>query len=239
MLVSFCKVRFDDSRINALASLVVAGAMFAALAVGARSDLRCALSSLLFLGLLSAINLGRWRKLAFDKEIATAYADLAVSESAFRSLAESTGDIIVRLSVPDLVHVYVSPACSGILGLSPGDLLNRTLVEKVHPEDRVVLEQIRLALADGRPAALPPFVAYRVLHGAGHWIWVEATISLARGKHDVVDGMIWSIRDIDGRKRIEAARAASEARFRLLAENASEMIVLGFEDGRRSYISSA
>ena len=52
-------------------------------------------------------------------------------------------------------------------------------------------------------------------------------------------GAVRTYTDITARRRAEAALAESEARYRLLAEHASDLIVLGHADGRRSYISPA
>ena len=55
----------------------------------------------------------------------------------------------------------------------------------------------------------------------------------------VVTGLFGVFSDITHRMRAEASVVASEARYRLLADNASDLIVLGHADGRRSYISPA
>ena len=55
----------------------------------------------------------------------------------------------------------------------------------------------------------------------------------------VVTGLFGVFSDITQRMRAEASVVSSEARYRLLADNASDLIVLGHADGRRSYISPA
>lgn len=50
-------------------------------------------------------------------------------------------------------------------------------------------------------------------------------------------GAVRTYTDITARKRAEAALAESEARYRVLAEHASDLIVLGHDDGSRSYVS--
>ncbi|HEY8383891.1 MAG TPA: PAS domain S-box protein [Microvirga sp.] len=52
-------------------------------------------------------------------------------------------------------------------------------------------------------------------------------------------GAVRTYTDVTSRKRAERARAESEARYRLFAEHASDLIILGQADGRRSYISPA
>ena len=54
-----------------------------------------------------------------------------------------------------------------------------------------------------------------------------------------VTQVLVSIRDVTHLRESERATAVSEARFRLMAENTSELIILGHGSGRRSYISPA
>lgn len=60
------------------------------------------------------------------------------------------------------------------------------------------------------------------------------TIPLADGS-----SVVRTFSDITARREAEAALRESEARYRLLAENTSELIMLGHDDGRRTYISPA
>ena len=48
-----------------------------------------------------------------------------------------------------------------------------------------------------------------------------------------------SVRSAQSRRLAEEALRTSEARFRLLAENTSELVILGHDDGRKSYVSPA
>ncbi len=159
-----------------------------------------------------------------------AQAALVRSEALYRTIAESTSDLITRLVLPGLRHAYVSPASRALLGVEPDALIGSEALSLIHLEDAAAFAEALDAVLTGRSAVAEP-VAYRIRRGDGQWLWVEAS--------GTVDGLICSIRDIDARRRAEAARSASEARFRLLAENASELIMLSHDDGRRSYISPA
>ena len=168
-----------------------------------------------------------------------AQAAMARSEALYRTIAESTSDLILRLDVPELRIAYVSPASRALLGVEPDAVIGQGALDAVHPKDRTSVEAALAAQAAGSLAGPPRPIAYRIRRGDGCWLWVEASMSASRDPSGTVDGLICSIRDIDARRRAEAARAASEARFRLLAENTSELIVLSHDDGRRSYISPA
>ncbi len=168
-------------------------------------------------------------------------ADVAIarSEARFRSLAETTSDVITRLAL-DRTREYVSPACRALLGYEPEEMLGRVPSDAMHPEDGPRVRDLAQRLIAGEIPDARVTATYRTRHKLGHWVWVEASMSLGRDAlTGEPDSMICTLRDVTERRATEAAVAASEARFRLLAENASEMIVLGDDFGRRSYVSPA
>lgn len=52
-------------------------------------------------------------------------------------------------------------------------------------------------------------------------------------------GVVRTYTDVTAMRAAEVAMRESEARYRMLAENTSELIILGHDDGRRSYVSPA
>ncbi len=163
---------------------------------------------------------------------------VARSEARFRLLAESTGDMITRLNLHDFSREYVSPGCRGLLGYEPAEMLGKVPSDAMHPEDapRVRAQTRALVSGDGDEEVT---ATYRVRHKLGHWVWVEGRVSLARDGSGTPIAIVCSLRDVTERLKAEAAVRASETRFRLLAENTSELIVLGKQDGTRTYISPA
>ncbi len=168
-----------------------------------------------------------------------AEAALEASEARFRALAETTSDVITRLNIHDLSREYVSPGCRRLLGFEPEEMMGRTPHAEIHPDDqaKVVAAIVDFARAkfDERQLTL----TYRVRHKEGHWLWVETCLSLGHDEAGAPNSLISSMRDVTERRSVEAAIAMSEARFRVLAENTSELIILGYDDGRSSYISPA
>ena len=62
-------------------------------------------------------------------------AALAESERRFRLLAENAGDLITSIDARG-IRTYVSPSCRILLGYEPDELIGRTAVDIVHPDDR-------------------------------------------------------------------------------------------------------
>lgn len=168
-----------------------------------------------------------------------AEAAMRESEARYRLLAETTNDVITRLNL-DFKREYVSPTCRALLGYEPEEMLGAQPLDKVHPDDAPAVREQASRLAAGEVEGDRITISYRMRHKDGRWIWIDAGISLARDKMSgAATSLICSLRDMTIRKQAEEALAESEARFRLLAENTSELIMLGHDDGRRSYISPA
>ncbi len=161
------------------------------------------------------------------------------SETRYRLLAETTSDVVTRLTL-DFKREYVSPACRTLFGFEPEDMLGRVPSDTMHPDDAPRVRGLALQLIAGEIPRGRLTYTYRSRHKLGHWVWIEASVTLA---HDEATGapcaLICGLRDVTQRREAEAAIQASEMRFRLLAENTSETIMLVHEDGRRSYISPA
>ncbi|MFE1598434.1 PAS domain-containing hybrid sensor histidine kinase/response regulator [Methylobacterium sp. ID0610] len=166
-----------------------------------------------------------------------AEAALRKSETLYRLLAETTTDIITRLTL-DFAWEYVSPACRAVLGYEPHELLHQRPSAVIHPEDLAPLRDLMRRLAAGT-AGDRVTTTYRARHKGGTFVWIEAGMSLMRDDAGRPVSIVCSLRDITGRKAAEAALEASEARYRLLSENGSDMIVQADLDTTRRYVSPA
>jgi PAS domain S-box-containing protein len=81
-------------------------------------------------------------------------------------------------------------------------------------------------------------VEYRVRHKDGHYVWVESTSRLVRDAETGEPQEIITVtRDITERREAERAIRESEARYRLLAENVTDVITINTLDGSAPYIS--
>jgi PAS domain S-box-containing protein len=139
----------------------------------------------------------------------------------YRMLTENANDLVTRMG-PDGRFTYVSPAVRTISGYSPTEAVGRVALEFIHPDDRDrVAEIFRTALAGPTGWTLE----YRIVRKDGAVRWVEARPKQA---YDPVTGELSAvtdvIRDITDRKAADDALADSETRYRLMADNASDMI---------------
>ncbi len=148
--------------------------------------------------------------------------------SALRLLVGNSADLLSR-HAPDGTYLYASPACRGLLGYDPDELVGRSAYELFHPEDLA-------AITAGHDRVLEsPDVdtsEYRIWHKQGHWVWFETTSHTLR---DPATGEVVEIqassRDVSSRKRAEARLRESEQRFRLSMTNAPIGMALVGLDG--------
>ena len=144
-----------------------------------------------------------------------AEAAVAESEGRFRRLAVNAPDMIAESRL-DGVLTYVSPASLAITGFTPEELVGRSFLSLMDPEDgKKVLEMCQTVFASkGKIAAWP--VEFRARHKSGAELWLECKPTLSA---DPVTGRFLGlndiIRDITPRKALETqlrqARAEAEA----------------------------
>lgn len=159
------------------------------------------------------------------------------SEERFRKLVENASDMITVLDASGTI-IYKGPSVRRLLGYQPEELIGKTLVQVVHPDEReAALNAFRRCLEN--PNECEP-VEYRVLHKNRQWRVMEAR-GTNRLDDPAVRGIVLNSRDITERKEAEAAiRAAKEeaerasrAKTELLARASHELrtplnAILGF-----------
>jgi diguanylate cyclase (GGDEF)-like protein/PAS domain S-box-containing protein len=126
--------------------------------------------------------------------------ELRKSERRFRVLIENATDIIMILDAEQVCH-YISPSAERIIGYAPEELVDRSLIEFVHPEDGLLLAQaLNLALA--HPGISQPALEYRQGTRDGSWHVLEAVITNLL--HDpAVEGIVLNCHEITQRKKAE------------------------------------
>ncbi len=144
------------------------------------------------------------------------------SERVFRQLAESSADVVWQADLERRV-TYVSPAITPTLGWSQAEVMGTSLADLVHPEDRPAMPFAEL-VATGSAR-----YSCRFRHEAGHYVWCEIR-SVVLTKDDRPVGFMSTMRDVTSQIEAEERLAASERRYRLVAENASDVVFEGDRD---------
>jgi PAS domain S-box-containing protein len=149
------------------------------------------------------------------------------SEERFKFLAENMADIVWTLDL-NFQTTYVSPSIEKVLGFTPAERKQQTLEEMVTPESlkRIVeafSQELELEKMNAEPdRVLTMEVEY--YHKNGTIVWIESNIKGMREPDGKLIGIYGSSRDITERKRAEMALVESEKKYRLLADNAADVI---------------
>ena len=159
---------------------------------------------------------------------------IALAEKRFRALIENAPDGIV-LSGEDGKIKYASPAAIRLIGQVNYEKTNALdLVDVVYEEDReqVVALQKKVILNTDELVS----TQYRINQPDGTYRWIESIFS---NKFEVpgIEAIVVNFRDIHKQKTAEEKLRESEEKYRLLAENAGDVIWIMDLNGKMIYVS--
>jgi len=149
------------------------------------------------------------------EKVKSLYDELAESEEHFRSLIESSSDIIAVIDRKGKFK-FISPSVERVLGYKPDELKGRELFALVHPDD---LDRIKCdvipKLLNGGTQQVELFC--RGLHRNKSWRTLEVA---ERNLLDnpAVAGIVVNVRDVTARMEVERALRESEEKYRSFFE---------------------
>ncbi len=124
------------------------------------------------------------------------------SEERFRRLTENAKDMIYRMSLPDGVYEYVSPASEPITGYSPEEFYQSpALIQNlIHPDWQ---KYFRKQFADLKKGILPPYYEYQIIHKSGEVKWINQRNVLIRDENGAPIAIEGIVTDVSERKLAE------------------------------------
>ncbi len=160
---------------------------------------------------------------------------LRESEERFRQLTETLEQgFLLRDTDPARV-LYASPALGRMLGVPVGALYDdpQAITSVVHPDDRE-----RVAARRDEMVAATDF-EFRIVRPDGATRWIRSRAHPVRMEGGRMTRLASVSEDITEERALREALLASEERFRLLAENSTDVIARSGPDSRIRYISPA
>jgi PAS domain S-box-containing protein len=162
------------------------------------------------------------------------------SERRYRLLAENSTDVIWTTDM-NLETTYVSPSITRLSGRTVEEAMRETLKDVFTPASasliKDTLAEVLSRNRDERDCSISRVLELEVKSKDGSTIWTETTITLIPAQDGQPDCILGVTRDITHRILAEEAVRESEKRYRLLAENATDMIWVTDLNLRPTYIS--
>lgn len=125
----------------------------------------------------------------------------AETESRFTMLVQKGVDLIGILDAEGR-YLFTSPNIEYNLGYKPEELLNRSALDLIHPDDIEIAMQELEKVVKGEDVKLK---AFRFKDVRGEWHWFE-TIATNQIENPAIKGIVVNSRDITDRIKIEAER---------------------------------
>ena len=167
-------------------------------------------------------------------ELRRATERLETSEQQFRLLAENSGEVIVQLS-PEGTIRWVSPSLTPTLGWQSQEWIGQQGSDfLVHRGETEQYKRNLECMLQGQSLVI---ARDQVLARDGSVHWVETAASPFINAAGDADGTVARLRLVDDQVEAETKLRHSEERYRLLAENARDVIWMIAADGEISYVS--
>lgn len=154
-------------------------------------------------------------------EQVAAQRELAASEERYRLLADYSADVVFTITT-DFEVSWASPAVKTTLGWTPDEFARIGLRDLVHPDDRAAQRRsVRRLVATGASGRLE----VRLRRKDGSYVWVESYSKLIPPTKDRPAAHVVRLRDISSQIAAREELAASEERYRLLAEHSMDVVM--------------
>ncbi|TVQ11494.1 MAG: response regulator [Bacteroidetes bacterium] len=150
------------------------------------------------------------------------------SEERYRILAENSSDMISKHNW-DRTYLYVSPACTNLLGYYPDELTGRSAYQLIHSDDVENIRKNHILLLENRTNSF--IESYRIRKKDGTYIWFETNNQVIYNQNtNLVQEIVCVSRDITERKdkeellkAKEVAERANKAKSEFLANMSHEI----------------
>jgi PAS domain S-box-containing protein len=156
------------------------------------------------------------------------------SRTRLQVILDATSDLIITLDNKGVVR-FASPSVTDLLGWSVDEMVGRNAVHLMHSDD---VDQVFASALKAPPGGTMTPIQHRIRCKDGSWRYFES-VGTNRLGDPRVNAFVIACRPVDERRAAEEALRSSEERFRLLAENSTDIIERRGPYGRITYVSPA
>ncbi len=154
------------------------------------------------------------------------------TEEKYRLISENFKDLITLLNNNLVIEFINELSYFNLLGYMNDDILEKSVFELIHPEDR----ELTKIIFKNIPKKGERSIQHRFKHKDENYLWFETSIRRFFKKADR-DGILLISRDITEIKKAEERLNKSMNRYRLITENANDLIAILNDKMEHEYIN--
>jgi PAS domain S-box-containing protein len=147
---------------------------------------------------------------------------LAKSEAQLNMVTSNMADFISQ-STLDGSYVYVSPSIKQVMGYEPQEVIGKSILDFIHPDDVEYVSSCMMRAAD---EGTTQSSQHRYKTADGSYIWIETLGTPLYNRKKSIVGFVCNSRDITQQKNMEDALRESEEKYRSLIESAKDVIAI-------------
>ncbi|HEY0899984.1 MAG TPA: PAS domain-containing protein, partial [Sphingobacteriaceae bacterium] len=136
------------------------------------------------------------------------------SDDFFKAIVQNSTDLI-SIFDKQRTFKFASPSLEFILGYHPDELIGRSVLDYIHPDDVRAVEQAFVELVEVSQLKLTPI---RFRSKSEGWKWLEATATNMLA-NPVIAGIVVNSKDVTARVQAEESEKRSQAYFSSLFHN--------------------
>ncbi len=146
--------------------------------------------------------------------------DCEIDQHLYAQLFEQSVDGI--LLIRNGVIYRANPSFCTMHGYEPSELIGRSPIDLIHPDDRATARERMATLGAGQPVV--DAFTYRTFHRDGHTLWVEATSRPLAG--DESFSFLAICRDVSARQQADRELRENAGKLRGIIEHSADAIIL-------------
>ncbi len=140
-------------------------------------------------------------------QLGTVFSQMQNNEKKYRLLIENSHDIIYIFN-REGAFIYLSPACTLLLGYTLPEMVGKSFHQFVHPDDLFLcIGQMEKMLQTGQKQE---DIEFRVRHSDGSWHWLSTSIVPLLAETGAIDGFEGIARDITEHRQAKDILQASQ-----------------------------
>ncbi len=165
-------------------------------------------------------------------------AALASAESRLKELLTANPAVIYSCQPkPPHAATFMSDNARGLLGFLPEEFLKNPGFwdSRLHPEDAPLRRERMASLTEAGSVAFE----YRFLAGTGAYVWLRDQVRLVRDERGRAKEAVGFLSDVTTRRFAAERLRESEARYRAVVEDQTELVARFLPDGSLTFVNEA